>query len=38
MSLALPGLRVPGVVIKSPQCVAKTYPGFFDDLAAIGSS
>jgi 3-phosphoshikimate 1-carboxyvinyltransferase len=32
MSLALVGLRVPGVVIKNPGCVAKTYPGFFTDL------
>jgi 3-phosphoshikimate 1-carboxyvinyltransferase len=32
MSLALVGLRVPGIVIKDPGCVAKTYPGFFTDL------
>jgi 3-phosphoshikimate 1-carboxyvinyltransferase len=32
MSLALVGLRVPGVVIHDPGCVAKTYPGFFHDL------
>jgi 3-phosphoshikimate 1-carboxyvinyltransferase len=32
MSLALVGLRLPGVVIKNPGCVAKTYPGFFTDL------
>ena len=35
MSLALAGLRVPGVVINDPGCVAKTYPGFWDDLAAV---
>ncbi len=35
MSLALPGLRIPGVVINDPGCTAKTYPEFFDDLAAI---
>ncbi len=35
MSLALPGLRVPGVIINQPRCVAKTYPGFFDDLASV---
>ena len=35
MSLALVGLRVPGVVIKNPGCVAKTYPGFFADLEAL---
>ena len=35
MSLALVGLRVPGVVIKNPGCTVKTYPRFFDDLAAL---
>ena len=32
MSLALVGLRVPGVVVNDPGCVAKTYPGFWRDL------
>ena len=31
MSLAVVGLRVPGVVVENPACVAKTYPGFWDD-------
>jgi 3-phosphoshikimate 1-carboxyvinyltransferase len=35
MSLALIGLRVPGVVIQNPGCVAKTYPGFWDDLERL---
>jgi 3-phosphoshikimate 1-carboxyvinyltransferase len=35
MSLALVGLRVPGVVIRNPGCVAKTYPGFWQDLARL---
>jgi 3-phosphoshikimate 1-carboxyvinyltransferase len=35
MSLALIGLRVPGVVIKNPGCVAKTYPEFFRDLETL---
>jgi 3-phosphoshikimate 1-carboxyvinyltransferase len=35
MSLALVGLRVPGVVVKDPGCVAKTYPDFFADLEAL---
>lgn len=35
MSLALVGLRVPGVVIDNPGCVAKTYPGFFEDLEKL---
>ncbi|MFO0964361.1 MAG: 3-phosphoshikimate 1-carboxyvinyltransferase [Gemmataceae bacterium] len=32
MSLALIGAKVPGVVIKNPGCVAKTYPRFFEEL------
>jgi 3-phosphoshikimate 1-carboxyvinyltransferase len=35
MSLALVGLRVPGVVINDPGCVAKTYPGFWQDLERL---
>lgn len=37
MSLALLGLRAPGVRIADPGCVAKTYPGFWDDLEALRS-
>lgn len=32
MSMALVGLRVPGVVIRNPGCTRKTYPAFFEDL------
>jgi 3-phosphoshikimate 1-carboxyvinyltransferase len=35
MSLALLGLRVPGIVIDNPACVTKTYPGFFQDLEQL---
>jgi 3-phosphoshikimate 1-carboxyvinyltransferase len=35
MSMALVGLRIPGVVIKDPACVAKTYPRFFEDLEKL---
>jgi 3-phosphoshikimate 1-carboxyvinyltransferase len=35
MSMALIGLRVPGIVIKNPGCVAKTYPNFFQDLEKL---
>lgn len=35
MSFALAGLRVPGVVVRNPACVAKTYPGYFQDLAGV---
>jgi 3-phosphoshikimate 1-carboxyvinyltransferase len=38
MSFALAGLRVPGVVIADPGCVAKTYPGFWDDLGSLRTS
>ncbi|MCY1142098.1 3-phosphoshikimate 1-carboxyvinyltransferase [Actinoplanes sp. Pm04-4] len=36
MSLALLGLRVPGIELEDPGCVAKTYPGFFADLESLG--
>jgi 3-phosphoshikimate 1-carboxyvinyltransferase len=36
MALAAVAARVPGVVLEDPACVAKTYPGFWDDLAAAG--
>jgi 3-phosphoshikimate 1-carboxyvinyltransferase len=35
MSMALIGLKVPGIVIKDPGCVAKTYPDFFRDLEGL---
>lgn len=35
MSLSLIGLKQPGIVIRDPKCVAKTYPDFFDDLAVV---
>ncbi|MCS6863826.1 MAG: 3-phosphoshikimate 1-carboxyvinyltransferase [Gemmataceae bacterium] len=35
MSLALIGLKVPGVVIRNPGCVAKTYPGFWQDFERL---
>lgn len=35
MSLALVGLKVPGIVIDNPGCVAKTYPRFFEDLERL---
>ncbi|MDZ7616687.1 MAG: 3-phosphoshikimate 1-carboxyvinyltransferase, partial [Patescibacteria group bacterium] len=37
MSLALAGLRIPGVVIKNPGCTEKTYPNYFDDLRRVTS-
>jgi len=38
MSLALLGLRAPGIEIEDPACVAKTYPDFFADLASLHES
>jgi 3-phosphoshikimate 1-carboxyvinyltransferase len=35
MALALVGLRRPNVWIRDPGCVAKTYPGYFADLAKV---
>ncbi|MGO9558304.1 MAG: 3-phosphoshikimate 1-carboxyvinyltransferase [Acidimicrobiales bacterium] len=36
MAFSVLGAVVPGVSIASPGCVAKTYPGWWDDLAALG--
>lgn len=36
MSMALVGLRVPGVTILDPACVGKTYPGYWRYLASLG--
>jgi 3-phosphoshikimate 1-carboxyvinyltransferase len=35
MSLSLVGLKVPGVKIRDPRCVDKTYPEFFADLERV---
>lgn len=35
MALSLVGLGRPGVVIKDPACVSKTYPHFFEDLQLL---
>ena len=35
MSLALVGLKIPGIIIDNPACVAKTYPRFFEDLERL---
>jgi 3-phosphoshikimate 1-carboxyvinyltransferase len=37
MSFAIAGLKLAGVKIKDPGCVAKTFPEFFDKLAALAS-
>jgi len=35
MAFAIAGLRLEGVRIKNPGCVAKTFPDFFERLAAL---
>jgi 3-phosphoshikimate 1-carboxyvinyltransferase len=35
MCFATLGLRVPGMRIRSPDCVKKTFPNFFAKLAAL---
>ena len=35
MAFAVAGLRLPGVVIKDPGCVAKTFPAYFNVLATL---
>jgi 3-phosphoshikimate 1-carboxyvinyltransferase len=35
MSFSLIGLKVPGIRILDPGCTAKTYPRYFEDLAAL---
>ncbi|MFI5380844.1 MAG: 3-phosphoshikimate 1-carboxyvinyltransferase [Tepidisphaerales bacterium] len=37
MSFALAGTKVSGVTIQNAECVNKTYPGFFDDLARVSA-
>jgi 3-phosphoshikimate 1-carboxyvinyltransferase len=37
MSFAVLGLAVPGVSIADPDCVSKTFPGYFDSLEQLRS-
>lgn len=36
MCFALAGLKVSGIRIENPDCVGKTYPGYWDALASLG--
>ena len=36
MSFALIGLKIPGIKIKNPECVAKSFPSFWEKLEEIG--
>ena len=35
MSFSLAGLKIPGVKIKDPDCVSKTFPNYFDEFEKI---
>ncbi|MDP6626084.1 MAG: 3-phosphoshikimate 1-carboxyvinyltransferase, partial [Nitrospinota bacterium] len=35
MSFALAGLKIHGIKIKGPECVSKSFPGFFDKLESL---
>lgn len=35
MSFSLAGLRIPGVKIKDPDCVSKTFPNYFEEFEKI---
>ncbi|HSQ76829.1 MAG TPA: 3-phosphoshikimate 1-carboxyvinyltransferase [Bacteroidota bacterium] len=37
MMFALIGLRVPGIAVETPDCVAKSYPRFWDELARLST-
>jgi 3-phosphoshikimate 1-carboxyvinyltransferase len=36
MSFALMGLRIGGITILDPDCVGKTYPGYWEALKSVG--
>ncbi|MBL9156236.1 MAG: 3-phosphoshikimate 1-carboxyvinyltransferase [Verrucomicrobiales bacterium] len=37
MCFGMLGLRVPGLKLRNPACVRKTFPNFFDKLASLGA-
>jgi len=38
MAFAVTGLKAPGIRIRNPGCVAKTYPDFFSELARVANA
>jgi 3-phosphoshikimate 1-carboxyvinyltransferase len=36
MSFAAAGAAIPGIILLDPDCVKKTYPGFWNDLRTLG--
>jgi 3-phosphoshikimate 1-carboxyvinyltransferase len=37
MCFGMLGLRVPGLKLRNPACVRKTFPNFFAKLASLGA-
>jgi 3-phosphoshikimate 1-carboxyvinyltransferase len=37
MCFGMLGLRVPGIRLRNPACVRKTFPNFFAKLAGLGA-
>ncbi len=35
MSFAIAGLRIPGITISNPECVVKSFPGFWDEFRKL---
>jgi len=36
MSFAVAAVAAPGIVIKDPECVSKSFPGFWEQLGTLG--
>jgi len=36
MSFAVAAVASPGILIKDPDCVSKSFPGFFEQLGTLG--
>ena len=36
MSFAVAAVAAPGIVIRDPECVSKSFPGFFEQLGTLG--
>jgi 3-phosphoshikimate 1-carboxyvinyltransferase len=38
MMFGLLGLRVPGILVETPECVSKSYPRFWDELEHLSTN
>ena len=36
MSFAVAAVAAPGIIIRDPECVSKSFPGFFEQLGTLG--